>query len=387
MDKTLEAVYEDISLGEDSQREFKENIHNIDSLAAEMAAMANKTGGLIYIGVADDSSLTGLNLSEIPRINQLISNAASQHIRSPISVTTRNIKLPNGKLIIIIEIPEGIDKPYFDKNGIIWLKSGSDKRRINSKEELRRIFQLNSQLFADELPVKAGIEKIDKLIFRDFLRQEYGTDLPDNSFELLNLLKNMNLATDNGQLNLAGLLLFGDNPQVIKPQFMIKAICYPGLDIHPTSFLDSEDFSGILTQQFSGAMGFIRRNLHKIQGNNGVNTLGKMEIPASVFEELIVNALIHRDYLISASIRLFIFDDRIEIISPGCLPNTLTVAKILAGNSIIRNPIIVSFVTKNLLPYRGIGSGIKRAVKEWSGIRFNNDIEGNLFKVTVFRKA
>jgi len=249
------------------------------------------------------------------------------------------------------------------------------------------LFKPNSQLFADELPVKAGIEKIDKLIFRDFLRQEYGTDLPDNSFELLNLLKNMNLATDNGQLNLAGLLLFGDNPQVIKPQFMIKAICYPGLDIHPTSFLDSEDFSGILTQQFSGAMGFIRRNLHKIQGNNGVNTLGKMEIPASVFEELIVNALIHRDYLISASIRLFIFDDRIEIISPGCLPNTLTVAKILAGNSIIRNPIIVSFVTKNLLPYRGIGSGIKRAVKEWSGIRFNNDIEGNLFKVTVFRKA
>ena len=254
----------------------------------------------------------------------------------------------------------------------------------NKQKQL--IIQLTYQLYADVLPVKAGIDKIDKLICRDFIRQEYETDLPENPQELLRFLKNMNLATENDRLNLAGLLLFGDNPQMIKPQFIVKAICFPGFDIHPSQFLDSEDFSGVLTQQFSGAMGFIRRNLHKIQGNNGVNSLGKMEIPATVFEELIVNALVHRDYLISAAIRLFIFNDRLEIISPGCLPNTLTVEKVLAGNSIIRNPILASFITKNLLPYRGIGSGIKRAVKEWQHIIFENDIEGNLFKVTIFRE-
>jgi hypothetical protein len=82
-----------------------------------------------------------------------------------------------------------------------------------------------------------------------------------------------------------------------------------------------------------------------------------------VFEELLVNALIHRDYLVSAPIRLFIFDNRIEIVSPGHLPDNLTVEKIRAGNSNIRNPILVSHIAKGLLPYRGLASGIQRALE------------------------
>ena len=105
-----------------------------------------------------------------------------------------------------------------------------------------------------------------------------------------------------------------------------------------------------------------------------------------VFEELLVNALVHRDYLISAPIRLFVFDDRIEIISPGHLPNNLTVEKIRTGNSNIRNPILASYVAKGLLPYRGLGSGIKRALEDWPDIEFTDDQEGDLFTVTVHRK-
>jgi len=70
---------------------------------------------------------------------------------------------------------------------------------------------------------------------------------------------------------------------------------------------------------------------------------------------------------------LFIFDNRIEIVSPGHLPNNLTVAKIRAGNSIIRNPILVSYIAKGLLPYRGLGSGIKRALEDWPEIEFVTD--------------
>lgn len=106
-----------------------------------------------------------------------------------------------------------------------------------------------------------------------------------------------------------------------------------------------------------------------------------------VFEELLVNALVHRDYLVSAPIRLFVYDNRIQIISPGHLPNNLTVEKIRTGNSIIRNPILVSYVAKGLLPYRGLGSGIKRALEEWPGIDFTDDREGCLFIVTVHRKT
>ena len=106
----------------------------------------------------------------------------------------------------------------------------------------------------------------------------------------------------------------------------------------------------------------------------------------SVFEELLVNALAHRDYLVSAPIRLFIFDNRIEIISPGHLPNNLTVAKIRTGNSNIRNPILVSYIAKGLLPYRGLGSGIKRALENWPEIDFSDDRDGCLFTATVHRK-
>ena len=128
------------------------------------------------------------------------------------------------------------------------------------------------------------------------------------------------------------------------------------------------------------------RNLHKIQAGRGVNAPGIPEIPPSVFEELLVNALIHRDYLVSATIRLFIFDNRIEIISPGHLPDNLTVEKIRKGISNIRNPILVSYVAKGVLPYKGLGSGIKRALEDWPDISFTDDREGCLFTATVHRK-
>ncbi|MCH8957690.1 ATP-dependent DNA helicase RecG, partial [candidate division KSB1 bacterium] len=117
----------------------------------------------------------------------------------------------------------------------------------------------------------------------------------------------------------------------------------------------------------------------------GINASGTPEIPRIVFEELIANALIHRDYFVSAPVRMFIFSDRVEIISPGCLPNNLTIENIKSGNSNIRNPILASYATK-ILPYRGLGSGIIRALKAYPDIEFENDADGNLFKVTVLRQ-
>jgi len=373
--------------GEDSTRQFKVDVRNVDSLASEMVAFANSDGGTIFIGVADDGSIPGLLPKDVVRINQLISNAASQHVRSPLTVQTENVQLSTGRIVIVLTVPKGIDKPYFDKNGVIWLKCGADKRRINSKEELRRLFQFSDQFHADELPTKAGIDKLDKLRFRDFIRDVYKLDFPDDPRNLIQLLQNMSLATDTGCLNLAGMLLFTERPEWIKPQFVVKAIRYPGNEIHVSDYLDTEDFSGPLSKIFNDSLSFVMRNLHKVQNGRGVNAPGLPEIPEAVFEELLVNALIHRDYLVSAPIRLFIFDNRIEIISPGHLPNNLTVERIRAGISNIRNPILVSFVAKGLLPYHGLGSGIKRAVKKWRDIDFADDREGCLFTVTIHRKV
>ena len=151
--------------------------------------------------------------------------------------------------------------------------------------------------------------------------------------------------------------------------------------------MDTEDFEGPLTKIFDDSLAFIMRNLHKVQAGRGVNYPGTPEIPQTVFEELLVNALVHRDYLVSAPIRIFIYDNRIEIISPGHLPNNLTVEKIREGNSNIRNPILVSFVAKGLLPYHGLASGIKRALSAWNDIEFVDNRDGCLFTCIVKRKA
>jgi len=105
-----------------------------------------------------------------------------------------------------------------------------------------------------------------------------------------------------------------------------------------------------------------------------------------VLTELIVNALVHRDYYINASIKIFMFHNRIEIINPGKLTNSLTVEKIKSGIAVQRNPILSS-ICKSILPYTGYGSGIKRILKLNSSVEFINDMEMEQFKSIVYRKA
>ena len=378
-------LYRQIAGGEDSTHQFKADLKNEKSLAAEIVAFANANGGTIYIGVADDGSPTGLTKRDVGRLNQLISNAASQGVRSPLTVETENVLLENGQTVIVLNVPEGIDKPYFDTDGVIWLKAGSDKRRVNAKEELLRMFQGSDRFHADAMPTRAGIDKLDKLRLRDFLRDVHHREYPDDPTELKRLLQNMNLMTDNAKLNLAGVLLFAERPELIVPQFVVKAIHFPGNEFHQTDYIDTEDFEGPLPKIFADALAFVMRNLHKLQAGRGVNAPGTPEIPAAVFEELLVNALVHRDYTVSAPIRLFIFADRIEIISPGHLPNNLTVDKIRAGTSNTRNPILFYYASKGLLPFHGIGSGVSRALDSWTDIEFVDDRDRCLFIATIRR--
>ncbi|MDD4018501.1 MAG: putative DNA binding domain-containing protein [Kiritimatiellae bacterium] len=218
-------------------------------------------GGVLFIGVADDGSLPGLGREDVARLNQMIGNAAAQHVRSPLTVQTQNIRLPGDRLVIVLTVPKGIDKPYFDKNGSIWLKSGADKRRVNSKEELRRLFQISDQFHADELPTKAGLDKLDNDRFGTFLWEVFKRKFHKGEADRLQILKNMNLATDTGALNLAGVLLFAKDPERIKPSFVVKAVAFPGTTITASVYDDSEDFSGPLPTLFQSSMSFIKRAL------------------------------------------------------------------------------------------------------------------------------
>ncbi|MBS1224432.1 MAG: transcriptional regulator, partial [Proteobacteria bacterium] len=195
------------------------------------------------------------------------------------------------------------------------------------------------------------------------------------------LLRNMGLARD-GALTLAGLLLFAKKPERFRPAFMIKAVALPGRELHETRYLDSEDIFDRLAGQYQRGLAFVKRNLHYVQGDQGINSLGILEIPEIVLQELLVNALIHRDYFISAPIRVLVFADRVEISNPSHLPNHLNVEQIRYGLSNMRNPLLASHAT-HLLPYRGLGSGIPRAFKAWPSIELVDDRAGNQFKTII----
>jgi ATP-dependent DNA helicase RecG len=198
-------------------------------------------------------------------------------------------------------------------------------------------------------------------------------------------MENMNLAK-NGQLNICGTLLFATRPQVRLPVFIVKAVAFPGVDIEDEHYIDSQDINGKLSDVFQKVLNFILANVRHIQKEQGINSVGEPEIPRIVFEELIANALIHRDYFVSSPIKVLVFIDRVEIISPGHLPNNLTIENIKMGNSNVRNPVLASFAPK-VLPYRGLGSGIKRAIKAYPDIDFIDDRDGNNFKAIIRRRA
>lgn len=117
---------------------------------------------------------------------------------------------------------------------------------------------------------------------------------------------------------------------------------------------------------------------------NSFNTLGKLEIAEEVLEEVVQNALVHRDLLRPAPIRLFVFDNRVEVISPGALAGGLTEEDIRNGKTYQRNPYMATFAT-NALYYKGIGSGIVRILAEYPEIRLENDVNGKEFKVAIPR--
>ena len=374
-----------LSRGEDSRQQFKADMTNADALAAEIVAFCNTAGGRIFIGVNDDSSVRGLSGADVARLNQLIANAASQAVRPAVNPLTENVPHPNGT-VLVVSIPEGVNKPYMDKNGTIWVKNGSDKRRATSREELQRLFQQAGLVHADETPV-AGLSAgdVDMPYFEGFFEQQFGEPLAQHNQPLPQLLSNMNLM-NQGQLNVAGSLLFARAPQYALPAFIVKAVAFVGTQIEDERYIDSRDIIGKLSDVFQQTLGFIIANTRAAQGEQGFNSPGLPEIPRIVWEELVANALIHRDYFISAPVRVLVFADRVEIISPGHLPNNLTIENVKAGNSNMRNPILASFAAK-LLPYRGLGSGLLRVIRAWPQIELIDDRAGNLFKAIVMRPS
>lgn len=377
-----------IEKGEDSETQFKERFDSIDSLAAEICAFSNSNGGNILVGVSDDGEIIGLSIEDVKKLNQWVSNACSQKIDLQVSVTTQNIKYID-KIVMVINVPMGTNKPYMANGKDIWVKVGSDKRRAK-REEIQRLLQSSGHLYADEMPVdNTNLSDLDLDLFKAFYENRTDEKFEDIDIHLEKVMSNLKLMT-NGKLTLAGLLVFGKKPEERKPQFIIKAVSFFGNSATGGEYKDSRDISGNVPKIFEAGRAFLINNLRKIQKGQHFDTTGILEIPIIALEEALINAIVHRDYFISSNIRIFIFDDRIEIVSPGTLPNTVNVESMKMGIHIERNPILVSLL-KDIkeIPYRGIGTGVQRILRECKNAGINVDFvdekDAEQFKVIFYR--
>jgi predicted HTH transcriptional regulator len=371
-----------ISLGETSFVQFKRDVTNEVGIAQEMVAFSNNKGGKILIGIDDKTgNIVDLSFQDIQRINSTLVNAAQNHVKSPIKIECETIEA-EGKKVIIATIEEGTDKPYMDKEGLIFIKNGADKRKVTSKEELMRLLKSSGNLYAEEMLIRNSIyEDINEEEFKKFYEKKY--KIPFKSEKLGQYIENLGLG-EQGKLNLVGALLFTKHPIKNIPSFFTLAIWFKGLQKSDTIYLNEDKIEGTLSQQYKKALTFLVDSLREIQIGDNFNSKGELEIPVVPLQELLINALVHRDYFIKDTIKVFVFNDRVEIISPGVLPNNLTEEKIRLGIRKKRNPLIDSFAF-DLLDYKGAGSGILRALQAYPDIDFINDKEAEEFKVIIKR--
>lgn len=378
-----------IGAGETSKVQFKREMDNQDKVAAELIAFSNSKGGMLLFGVEDRTGeLVGLDYDAIQRTSNAVSNIANELVKPTVYITTEVVTVDvsdaEKKSILVVHVDEGVSKPYKDRNGAIWIKQGSDKRRVTDNNEQIRLFQQSGNLYVDEMIIPNTSEAdVDKIKVEKYIKaiQKTGSEVEVEIDE--KLLVNLNIMKDN-KLTLGGLEFFSKNPQKHRPAFCIKAISFFGNSIGGSSYRDSKDIEGTIPEMFDQAMGFLTANLRSLQADQNFNTVGQLEISKIALEELLQNALTHRDYSKNSPIRIMIFDDRVEIVSPGALPNSLTVENIKMGNAVVRNNLMVSYCSK-LMNYRGFGSGITRALENQPNIELINDVDGEQFIVRIPR--
>jgi predicted HTH transcriptional regulator len=377
-----------ISGGETSKVQFKREFDSQDRVAAEMIAFSNAKGGMILFGVEDKhGEIVGLDYEALQKIGNTLATIANDLIKPLIYIKTEVIIVDtvNGKKnVLIVYIDEGLSKPYKDNNGSIWIKQGPDKRRMTDNAEILRLFQQSGGLYVDEMTVaNTSVNDIDKGKVEEYIRKSRKDIEEIKNIPSLQLYTNLNILR-NDQLTLGGLLFFSKDPQRYKPTFCIKAISFFGNSIGGSDYRNNIDIQGTIPQLFEEGMRFFKTSLLHQQRGQNFNSIGILEISEIALEELLQNALIHRDYTKNAPIRLMIFDNRIEIVSPGCLPNSLTVEKIKLGNATVRNNLLISYCSK-LMNYKGFGSGIIRAMNNQPNIELINDVEGEQFIVKIPR--
>jgi ATP-dependent DNA helicase RecG len=353
-------LLEVIHNGENSGAEFKRDDVHPDSLAREMAALLNLEGGSILLGVEDDGRISGLTRNR-EEAERWVMDVARQHVQPPIIPVWRTVALDDGKVVGVIGLPpDSPGKPYKAKRGRAWVtyvRVGSTSREAVREEE-GRLYQASHLIRYDIKPVPdTGFDDFDRQrlanYFQDVLKR--GAPKRDDISGWQRLLLNTDIlaeAPGGVAASVAGLLLFGTNPNRRLPQAGVTAAAFPG-DRKDYDTVDEERIRGPLVSLISKlgrtlekgvidqTVDFAARNMGTIAWLEGGRRRRKKALPLDAVREAVVNAAAHRDYtLVGTDIEVSLYRDRLEVISPGRLPNGVTVEKMKEGLRAARNELL-----------------------------------------------
>ena len=350
-----EELLQKIRLGEDTSLELKTvqfrgdrvSEPKRDDLADELAAIANTHDGVLVLGVDDKTrDIDGIPLERIEAAERYVYEICNESIKPPVLFRSFRMELSDSagvlRAILKVDIPRSLF--VHESPGGYFHRQGSSKRKM-PPEYLARLFQQRSQarlIRFEEQPVpQSGINDLSEELWRRY------TTRSDEASAIVLLKRNLLSKDENGAIraSVAGVLLCCERPDRFLPSAYIEAVRYRGTRQDSNYQTDAQKIYGPLDLQIKQAMSFLKRN----QTVSATKEPHRIELPQfserAVFEA-VVNAVAHRDYAVSGSkIRFFMFDDRLEIYSPGALPNTVTIDS-MALRQATRNELITSLLAE-----------------------------------------
>ena len=391
---TRTELLEIIPNGENSGVEFKRDAFQDHDLAKELVAFSNLEGGMVFLGVGDDGSIEGVTQDNL---KERVMSACRDQTRPAIVPFFDVIKnVEQGRDVAVVRVSGGVNVHglWHNNRNSYYIRVGSKSRKLTS-EELSQLFRQRAMMLRTDLRPISGttIDDLDRRRIKDYFVRVREQDVPDDGEEAewKTLLGNAGIMAGEG-VTLSGILLFGKMPNRFLPQAGIDAAAFQGTESGCATKKHAE-LRGPMTPLFNEtgdtlleaglverSLEFVRRNSTRMTAvlgdGHGHRMEGTTTYPDEAVREAVVNALIHRDYLLAgADIELAIYQDRLEIISPGGLPKHMTLEKMRVGTRSARNQFLMD-VMRGYGYLDRMGMGVLRKIIQ--GMKEHNGTDPDL---------
>lgn len=372
---TKTELLELITNGENSGVEFKQDTVDNRAFAKELVAFANFQGGLVLLGVDDDGTVVGITRA---RLEEWVMTACRDKIRPELIPYFELLKdVEPGRDVSVVRVDRGwtVHHVWHDQHSTYYIRVGTVSREA-SKEELERLFQQRGGFRLETRPVSgSSFADLDRRRLTDYFGRVRQQTVPTDDEGWQTLLVNTEILADEPLFpaTVAGLLLFGVNAIKYLPQAGIDAAAYQGREKDYAAreratlrgpMLPLLGAAGLVENGLvEQAVEFVRRNTTVAAHLEiGARRVEEWTYPEGAIRETIVNALVHRDYLLSGTdIELSIYEDRIEVISPGRLPNGITPDRMRVGCRAARNQLLKD-VMRDYGYLEHMGMGVPRKI-------------------------